>query len=50
MKCLDCDNMMCKQFFVKPELWTGYCGNKNSPNYGTVVTGNDGCETEGKLF
>ena len=49
MKCIDCDNMACRQFFVKRELWTGYCINKNSPKYGSVVTGNDSCTVTQEL-
>lgn len=43
MKCIECDSMACKQFFVKHDLWTGYCNNKDSPKYGSVVTGSDNC-------
>lgn len=50
MKCIDCENMACKMFFAKQELWTGYCNNKDSPNYGSVVTGKDGCTPQAELF
>lgn len=49
MKCIDCDNMACKQFFAKFELWTGVCMNKSSPSYGSVVKGNDGCIIQSEL-
>lgn len=50
MKCIECDNMACKQFFAKHEMWTGYCNNKNSPKYGSVVTDRDSCTPQGQLL
>ena len=50
MKCIECDDMACKVFVSKTEIWTGYCMNKSSPKYHTVVTGNDGCIIQADLF
>ena len=50
MKCLECENMTCKQFFAKQDLWTGFCMNKSSPKYGSVVTGKDSCNLQTELF
>ncbi len=25
MKCKDCEKMICRTFYVKGELWVGYC-------------------------
>ena len=52
MKCIDCDSMICKQFFAKYELWTGYCNSKESLKFGSVVTGQDTCKivSEPSLF
>lgn len=49
MKCKECDNMACKVFHSKNELWTGYCNNKNSPKYGSVVTGDNSCTVTQEL-
>lgn len=43
MKCINCKDMACKVFRSKMEFWTGYCTNKNSSKYGSVVTGSDSC-------
>lgn len=52
MKCLDCEDMACKTFYHKSERWEGYCMNKQSPRYHTLVTGEGGCKiyTEQSLF
>ena len=49
MKCIDCKDMACKMFHSKTELWTGYCTNKNSSKYGSVVTGSDSCTVTQEL-
>lgn len=43
MRCIDCEDMACKIFTHKTEIWTGYCMNKSSPKYHTVVMGDDSC-------
>lgn len=43
MNCIECEDMACKVFTVKTEIWTGFCMNKDSPKYHTMVTGADGC-------
>ena len=50
MKCLECEDMACKVFTVKTETWTGFCMNRGSPKYHTVVTGKDGCIIQAELF
>ena len=38
MKCLDCSNMVCKQYFVHDDKWTGYCTQIRD-----TVSGDDPC-------
>ncbi len=43
MNCIACEDMACKVFTVKTEIWTGFCTKKDSPKYHRTVTGEDGC-------
>lgn len=43
MKCLDCDMMICREYYMKKDVWKGYCQRLRLKVYG-----NDVCYTEAK--
>lgn len=41
MKCLDCDMMVCREYYMKKDVWKGYCQRLR-----LKVHGNDDCHAE----